>query len=118
MDEFEDISGSSSAAIPSDEDSDSAVQDVQDQIEQSFDEVDIRFDTVDGKLEAITHDVGVLAASSSDPGSDLDYTEQLDGIAQNLALNNLLIVVLLVSVFLSAGIIFGNGLVRWFRYER
>lgn len=118
MDEFEDISSSAATAIPSGEDSDSAVQDIQDQIEQSFDNVEIRFDTVDGKLEAITHDVGVLATSSGDSGSDLDYTEQLDGIAQNLALNNLLIVVLLVSVFLSAGIIFGNGLVRWFRYER
>lgn len=118
MDEFEDISSSSSAAISSDEDSDSAVQDVQDQIEQSFGDVDVRFDTVDGKLEAITHDVGVLAASSGDSGSDLDYTEQLDGIAQNLALTNLLLVVLLVSVFLSAGLILGNGLVRWFKYER
>lgn len=118
MDEFEDISSGASAAIPSDESGDAPVQDIQDQIEQSFDNVDIRFDTVEGKLEAITNDVGVLAASSSDPGSDLDYTEQLDGIAQNLALTNLLLVVLLVSVFLSAGLILGNGLVRWFKYER
>ena len=48
----------------------------------------------------------------------MDYSGQLDALGQNLALTNVFLLVMLVGVFLVAGLSLGNNLVRWFNHER
>lgn len=130
MDEYEDIpsSESESAATETENDvvsgssesvpSDAGSEDNASIIEQ-LELLGQKLDGIEGKLGHVKDDVSSLAAVGADGGSaDMDYSGQLDALGQNVALLNVFMLVLLVGVFIVAGISLGNTLVRWFKYER
>lgn len=110
--EFSDIPDSS---VSSSQDA-GGTQEVVDAVNSGFSSMHLDNAALLEEVDSLGSNVALLVdARSGAGGSDLDYTGQLDGIGQNLALANTLLLVTVVVLFLSAGLMFGNALTRWLR---
>lgn len=82
-----------------------ALQDWQDVAQSYQDDLAVMND----KLDAVSN------AVDSANGSNVDYSDALNQISQLLALQDLLLLVIAVMIFVGCGMFFGYMVVRWWR---
>lgn len=120
MNEFEDIENSNESSESSSSSEASANSEASTNSEtQTLNDIHDELVTLNGKVDGISDDVALLA-SASDGGanSDLDYSGQLDALGQNLALSNILLLLVFVFLLVQTGMSFGSNVVRWLTNDR
>lgn len=121
MDEYQDIPSDSSESVQPSGQNETAPDNQNDysEIISAIEDVAGKLDGIDGKIGGVSDDVATLVTLSDGTAhADMDYSGQLETLGQNLALCNVLMVVLVVVVFLLTGLTFGNSIVSWFKGER
>lgn len=121
MDDYQDIvSAESSAKDPSTDAESSNVE-----LVEKVDSIQDSVTELDGKVQGVSDNVDSLVRAGADDGaSGADYTEaiaqiheDIGGLQEMQSYTSLLLVVLCSVVFLAVGIMFGNTIVKWLRFN-
>lgn len=120
MNEFEDIENSNESSASAESSETSANSESSDNQEaKSLSDIHDELVTLNSKVDGISDDVAILAsAGDGSANSDMDYAGQLDALGQNLALSNILLLLVFVFLLVQTGMSFGSNVVRWFTNDR